>query len=122
MGRDEASGPGGPDFDALFDAHYSELRRFVLRRVESPAATEDVLAETFVTAWRRRDQMPDPALPWLYGICHRVIANHRRSAKRRLRLITRLRQSRPELGRDPADVLAERSEVTAAFSQLSATQ
>jgi RNA polymerase sigma-70 factor (ECF subfamily) len=112
----------GHRFDALFDAHYSELRRFVLRRIENREAAEDILAETFAIAWRRRDRIPDPALPWLFGVCHKVIANHRRSAKRRLRLINRMASSRPDVGRDPADVLAERSEIGAAFARLSSGQ
>jgi RNA polymerase sigma-70 factor, ECF subfamily len=118
-------GPSGPDehaFNAMFQAHYSELRRFVLRRVENWAAAEDVLAETFATAWRRRELTPDPALPWLFGICHNVIANHRRSGRRRLRLMNRLAKARSDLGRDPAELLAERSEIGRALSQLSTSQ
>lgn len=117
-----ASGPDQDAFGALFDAHYPDLRRFVLRRVENWSAAEDVLAETFAIAWRRRDAMPDRALPWLFGICHKVIANHRRSARRRLRLMNRLGSSRLDLGRDPADLLAERSAIGRAFAQLSPAQ
>lgn len=114
--------PEDRDFSELFEAHYSELRRFVLRRAENRAAVEDVVAETFAIAWRRRAQVPDPAIPWLFGICHRVIANHRRSTKRRMRLINRLRASGPDLGRDPAELLAERSEIGEAFARLSRSQ
>jgi RNA polymerase sigma factor (sigma-70 family) len=117
-----ASGTDEHAFNALFEAHYAELRRFVLRRIENRAAAEDVLAETFAIAWRRRELTPDPAVPWLFGICHKVIANHRRSAKRRLRLTNRLANLKPDVGRDPADLLAERSEIGRAFSQLSAAQ
>jgi RNA polymerase sigma-70 factor, ECF subfamily len=116
------SGPDEPAFNALFEAHYSELRRFVLRRVENWTAAEDVLAETFAIAWRRRESTPDPALPWLFGICHNVIANHRRATKRRLRLMSRLAKSRPDLGRDPAELVAERSEIGRALSQLRPSQ
>lgn len=121
MGR-EGRLPDAAEFDALFGRHYSELRRYVVRRVEDGDGAEDVLAETFATAWRRRDQLPDPALPWLFGITHRVIANHRRAAKRRLRLLRRLGSSGVDLGRDPADVLAERSEIGRALAQLSDAQ
>lgn len=115
-GRDEAS------FDVLFDAHYAELRRYAIRRIESRAAVDDVLAETFATAWRRREQMPEPALPWLFGVCHKVIANHRRSTRRRLRLLNRLSTNRVDFGRDPAEVHAERSEIAHAFARLSDSQ
>ena len=109
-------------FDAFFAAHYPELRRYVIRRIEDPGAADDVLAETFAIAWRRREQMPEHALPYLFGICHRVIANRRRSAKRRSRLFNRLAATRVDLGRDPAEILAERSEIARAFSQLSDSQ
>ena len=122
MGSRGAPGAERQEFDALFEAHYAELRRFVLRRIENHAAAEDVLAETFATAWRRREATPDPALPWLFGICHKVIANHRRSAKRRVRLINRLGASRTLPGRDPAELLAERTEIGRAFAQLNDSQ
>jgi RNA polymerase sigma-70 factor (ECF subfamily) len=110
------------EFDALFGAHYPELRRYVIRRIEERGGADDVLAETFAIAWRRRNQMPEPTLPWLFGICHKVIANRRRSEKRRARLFNRLAATRVDLGRDPAEILAERSEVARAFSQLSDSQ
>jgi RNA polymerase sigma-70 factor (ECF subfamily) len=122
MGRGGRSEFNESEFDALFEAHYSELRRYVSRRVEDRAGADDVLAETFATAWRRRDQMPDPAVPWLFGVCHKVIANHRRSEKRRARLFARLGASRLDLGRDPAEIHAERSEIAGAFAGLSESQ
>jgi RNA polymerase sigma factor (sigma-70 family) len=122
MERYGASGPKEPGLDALFASHYSELRRFALRRVERQAAAEEIIAETFAVAWRRRESIPDPPLPWLFAICHKVIANHRRSAKRRLRLITRLAALPADLGRDPADIVAERSEIGRAFARLSAAE
>ena len=121
MGR-EGRSPDDREFDALFEAHYQDLRRYVMRRIEDGGGAEDVLAETFAIAWRRRDRMPEPAIPWLFGICHKVIANRRRSAKRRARLFTRLAGTRVDLGRDPADVLAERSDIARAFSELSDSQ
>jgi RNA polymerase sigma-70 factor (ECF subfamily) len=120
MGR--ARAPDERDLDVLFGRHYPELRRYVLRRIEDRGGAEEILAETFAIAWRRRDQMPEPPLPWLFGICHKVIANHRRSAKRRGRLLSRLSSTRIEVGRDPAEILAERSQIARAFSELSDSQ
>jgi RNA polymerase sigma-70 factor (ECF subfamily) len=68
------------------------------------ADAEDAVAETFLVAWRRLDDMPtgDEALPWLYGACRRVLANQRRANDRRHRLIDRLRRHRPlAIGPDP---------------------
>jgi RNA polymerase sigma-70 factor, ECF subfamily len=109
-------------FNALFESSYPQLRRFVMRRVENRAAAEDVLAETFAIAWRRRERDRDSALPWLFGICHNVIANHRRAVKRRSRLLNRLASSRTDLGRDPAESLAERTEIGRAFAELNDSQ
>jgi RNA polymerase sigma factor (sigma-70 family) len=122
MAREGRSGRDKDGFDVLFDAHYAELRRYAMRRVENRAAIEDVLAETFATAWRRREQMPEPALPWLFGVCHKVIANHRRATRRRMRLLNRLSASRVDIGRDPAELFAERSEIADAFARLSDSQ
>jgi len=50
----------------------------------------DVVSETFVVAWRRIGQVPDPALPWLIGTARRIIGNTRRSQRRRIALTQRL--------------------------------
>jgi DNA-directed RNA polymerase specialized sigma24 family protein len=78
------------DFDALFEAHYRDVLRYVLRRAPL-ASAEDVLAETFLVAWRRADQIPDDPLPWLLGVARRVLANQRRGELRRDALLGRLR-------------------------------
>jgi RNA polymerase sigma-70 factor, ECF subfamily len=119
MGRVEGTEFNRGSFDALFDAHYGELERFARRRLADQAAVEDVLADTFVAAWRRRADMPDPALPWLYGICGRVIGTARRGQTRRARLRGRLASQPVGRTRDPADIHAERSQITAAFAELS---
>jgi RNA polymerase sigma-70 factor (ECF subfamily) len=106
-------------FGELVDRHHSDLYAFTRRRVSEQAAVEDVLADTFLVAWRRRTEIPEPALPWLYGVCLRTISTHRRSGRRRLRLRGRLASERSATGRDPADLHAARSEITWAFAQLS---
>ncbi len=77
-------------FDALFEAHYRDVLRYVLRRAPL-ASAEDVLAETFLVAWRRSEQIPDDPLPWLLGVARRVLANQRRGELRRDALLGRLR-------------------------------
>ena len=64
---------------------------YALRRTER-ATAEDVVAETFVIAWRRLDEVPDPPLPWLLGVARRVLANQRRGERRRDALLDRLRR------------------------------
>lgn len=80
-------------FEALYAAHYDDLYRFALRRVTEPADAADVIAETWVVAWRRRAELPPGAEQrlWLFGVARRVLANHRRGELRRSRLADRLR-------------------------------
>ena len=118
----EHEGDGRLAFHACFDAHYSRLLAFVVRRVDGRATAEDVLADTFAVAWRRRDAIPDPALPWLYGIARGVIANQRRGERRRSRLSARLFGERNATARDPAEVLGERDTILRALGALSEGQ
>ena len=117
--RADPSGERGERwFRSLFDAHYGELRVFTLRRISNPAAADDVLTEVFAVAWRRRDEVPDPPGPWLAAVCKRVIANNRRSARRWLRLRAKVDSQPPEVGRDPAELVTERSTIAGAFARL----
>lgn len=73
----------------LYRRHASSVHAFARRRVDAPTA-EEVVAETFVVAWHRLDELSEPALPWLYGVARRLIANQLRGADRRRALLTRL--------------------------------
>ena len=65
---------------------------YALRRTLAPEDAAEVVSETFLTAWRRFDDMPsdDESLLWLYGVAHRVLANQRRGERRRSALSDRL--------------------------------
>ncbi len=76
-------------FEELFAAHYWAVRAYVLRRA-APAAAEDVIAETFLVAWRRLDALGEDPLPWLFGVARRVMANQQRAERRRGALTVRL--------------------------------
>ncbi|GAA3673419.1 hypothetical protein GCM10022224_042060 [Nonomuraea antimicrobica] len=80
-------------FEALYRACYPAVQRYALRRTDSVDDVADVIAETFLAAWRRLDDVPegDAALLWLYGAARRVLANHRRGESRRSALAARLR-------------------------------
>jgi RNA polymerase sigma-70 factor (ECF subfamily) len=53
-------------------------------------------------AWRRLDAVPaDDALPWLYSVARKVLANHRRGRRRWLGLLDRMR-AQPGPGLEPA--------------------
>jgi RNA polymerase sigma-70 factor (ECF subfamily) len=88
-------------FAEIFDRYYPEIRGYVDRRLGASAA-DDIAAETFLTAFRKRDRF-DPAAgsarPWLYGIATRLVSRHRRDETRRLRALARA-SARPEPGAD----------------------
>jgi RNA polymerase sigma-70 factor, ECF subfamily len=107
-------------FEDCFDRHYLQIFAFAVRRVRGHASAEEIVADTFAVAWRRRDLIPDPALPWLFAIAANVVANQRRSEGRRENLGLRLTQeaSLSGQGRDPADSIGGRDELSAAFAAL----
>lgn len=72
-------------FDVLFERHHDRVRRYVVSRV-GPDAADDVVAETFVAAFRSRGRF-DPsagedAAPWLLGIATNMLARHRATERR----------------------------------------
>jgi RNA polymerase sigma factor (sigma-70 family) len=79
-------------FAALYDRHAAALHRYVARRLGEGAA-DDIVADTFLTAFRKRARY-DPsaardARPWLYGIAANLIGKHTRSEVRMLRAYAR---------------------------------
>ena len=56
----------------------------------APDEIADVVAETFLTAWRRLDVVPEDAAPWLFRTASLHVANRRRSSRRRQALDHRL--------------------------------
>jgi RNA polymerase sigma factor (sigma-70 family) len=79
-------------FAVLYDRHAAALHRYVARRLGEGAA-DDIVAETFLAAFRKRSRF-DPvaardARPWLYGIASNLIGKHTRSEVRMLRAYAR---------------------------------
>ncbi|MER5621687.1 RNA polymerase sigma factor [Streptosporangium sp. NPDC002544] len=78
-------------FSAIFDTYFGEIHRYVAQRLGTDAA-EDIVAETFLTAFRKRAQY-DPSRAgvraWLYGIATNLIGRHRRVEVRTLRALGR---------------------------------
>jgi RNA polymerase sigma factor (sigma-70 family) len=89
-----ATAPPREQFESLYRANARPLLGYALRRVSRPEDAADVVAETMLVAWRRLDEVPDgeAARLWLYGVARLVLANSRRSLRRRERLGERLRQ------------------------------
>jgi RNA polymerase sigma factor (sigma-70 family) len=101
----------GQRFDALFAAHSSGIVSYCGWRAGSVSDAQDAAAEVFLTAWRRLDDVPEghAARAWLYATARRVLANQRRSSRRRVALHERLAleaASAPEeSSRDPEEAL-----------------
>lgn len=78
-------------FTRLFRRHAPHIQRYVARRL-GPDAADDIVAETFLLAFRQRDRYdqsrPD-ARPWLYGIATNLIGRHRRAEVRLYRALAR---------------------------------
>src|SRR5262245_50394172 len=79
-------------FDALFGSYCSDIIAYCGWRAASSSDAQDAAAEVFLTAWRRLNQGPEggAARVWLYATARRVIANQRRSMRRRDALYERL--------------------------------
>jgi RNA polymerase sigma factor (sigma-70 family) len=78
-------------FTRLFEEQFEPVRRYVWRR--DPAHCEDVVSETFLVAWRRLDDVPADARPWLIGVARNVRLNVHRSARRQDSVSQRLSES-----------------------------
>jgi RNA polymerase sigma factor (sigma-70 family) len=88
-------------FVALYETHGAAVLAYARRRVGADEA-DDVLAETFLVAWRRRRDLPGDALPWLYAVAGNVIRNRLRAERRRDALQARMASAAPSAGDDPA--------------------
>jgi RNA polymerase sigma factor (sigma-70 family) len=126
-------------FTALYTEQHSLVRNFARRRVGEDLAQE-IVAETFLVAWRRIDDVPVSPTPWLYRIALYEIANLRRRQAKAFRLRDALQEHHVSLSRqgesheatDLADAVAVAFETLkprdqeilrlAAWDQLSAVE
>ncbi|GAA3162162.1 MULTISPECIES: RNA polymerase sigma factor [Nonomuraea] len=108
-------------FEVIYVAHYADILAYVRRRTESPEDAADALAETFATAWRRFDDVPEgrDARLWLFGVARRVLANGRRAESRRSELVERLGQQLALWVAESAQPGDELRGVREAFGRLS---
>lgn len=87
-------------FAAAYREHYWAVSRYVARRLDGRTSeVEEVVAEVFTVAWRRRADLPGSPLPWLYGVARNCLANAVRGYGRRRRLVDRLGNDETAHGR-----------------------
>lgn len=84
-------------FDAFVDRYKNRLFRFLLSRVDSLHAAEDLTQEVFLKAFR---SPPDTAhaarlSTWLFTIAHNCLADHHRARQRHARHQPALLDARP---------------------------
>ncbi|TDC87189.1 RNA polymerase sigma factor [Actinomadura sp. 7K507] len=79
-------------FTDVYDRYFPAIHRYVAGRLGAQAA-DDVVAETFLAAFRRRrtyDAAKGAVLAWLYGIATNLVAQHRRAETRRYQALARV--------------------------------
>lgn len=83
-------------FRELYDVAYPRIMAYSLRRARNREDVLDAVSETFMVVWRRLEDVPGDgrAVPWVYGVARRVLANQYRSGDRKAHLERRLRDER----------------------------
>ncbi len=107
-------------FRSIYDDTYDDIVRYCRRRV-SDADVADAVSETYLTAWRRLDELPDAdsARLWLFGVARNVIANLHRTRDRRDRLDLRLStQPHKTTTPSPESAVVDETGVIAALATL----
>jgi RNA polymerase sigma-70 factor (ECF subfamily) len=107
-------------FEAIFAEHYDAVLAYAAARADIDTARE-VVADTFLVAWRRLDIVPAQPRGWLIAVARRVLADHRRSVSRRDSLISRVSRERVPVAAAPDDALIHREQLLGAWQGLSSS-
>ncbi|GAA4565063.1 sigma-70 family RNA polymerase sigma factor [Micromonospora coerulea] len=109
-------------FTALYQAHYRQVYAYVVTRAGRQLADE-VVAETFLVAWRRLPELPRATpLPWLLAVARNVVSERYRAEGRQQAVAAEMRAwigDEEVSAADVADGVAERAVVLTALAQLS---
>jgi RNA polymerase sigma-70 factor (ECF subfamily) len=87
------------EFESLYTYTVRDVLTYVRRRASVDA--EDLVSEVYVVAWRRRTDLPAPALrrAWLFGVARRLLQAEVRHRQREGQLVSDL-AARPEPAAD----------------------
>jgi RNA polymerase sigma-70 factor (ECF subfamily) len=106
-------------FDELYRTYFARVLAYALRRAPQEVA-HDVVADTFLVAWRRLERLPDEPLPWLLAVARKTLANARRGDRRRNLLLGELEARDPtrhsQVG--SSEPALELGEITVALGKL----
>jgi RNA polymerase sigma-70 factor (ECF subfamily) len=89
-------------FEHMFRSHYRNVAAYARRRAPTDVA-DDVTAETFLVAWRRLDEVPREALPWLLRVARNALLNEHRSRRRREALAVRVASLQAQVAESTPD-------------------
>lgn len=104
-------------FTALYDTHAQAVSSYLARRLPAPDRG-DALAEVFTVLWRKIDDVPDKARPWLFGIARKVAANQVRAGGRASRLRQHLAAQPSPAAGDFVDASNTATDLARAFEEL----
>lgn len=124
VAHSEHGGDAGGDaarFTSIYQRNYTRVLGYALAHSPRDVA-EDVANETFLTAWRKLDEVPrgDP-LPWLLGAARNHRLKQLAAGRRRETIaqrIGRLSDERDSAVWDTGDLVVEREAGLAAFASL----
>jgi RNA polymerase sigma factor (sigma-70 family) len=108
-----------PVFRSLSESTVHEIYAFVARSRGTGGDTEDVVAEIYLAAWRRINDVPAPPDDrlWMYGVARNTLARYERTRQRRKQLLAPL-SSQPETNTPPSEPHSGHPEVLEAVSHL----
>ncbi|RZT58216.1 RNA polymerase sigma-70 factor (ECF subfamily) [Microcella alkaliphila] len=105
-------------FVAVYSEYLRPISAYLARRVDRDQV-EDLAADVFAIAWRKRDSVtPGEELPWLYRIASFTVANHRRRLASRTSLLARL--TTQDSAPSAEDIVVADAALADAWRQLSA--
>ena len=108
-------------FADIYRREYPAVLGFVTRRTERDRA-EDIVHETFTTAWQRFADLPqndDEVKPWLFGVARNHLLRDQRSSARRGAFWVRVAQHTDLHDDGHADAVNNQVDLTAAWNSLS---
>ena len=104
------------EFVSVFRSYLKPVSLYLTRRVASQDV-EDLAAEIFEIAWRKKDSCPEGMeLAWLYRISGFVVSNHRRKVNRRVVFLPLFDQD--QAAPSAEDVALKGTELSLAFNAL----